>query len=96
MNRRDLLKTAACLSVLPASVRAQAPAFKRVRPGEPGWPTEAKWQELNKAVGGQLTAVRSPLEACKGADAATCDAIFKQFKNPYFIRDNVALTQCPG
>ena len=96
MNRRDLLKTAACLSVLPASVRAQAPAFKRVRPGEPGWPTEAKWQELNKAVGGQLTAVRSPLEACKGADAATCDAIFKQFKNPYFIRDNVALTQTTG
>ena len=96
MNRRDLLKTAACLSIMPASARAQTPAFKRVRPGEPGWPYEAKWQELNTKVGGQLTAVRSPLEACKGADAAACDAVFKQFKNPYFIRDNVALTQTTG
>jgi FAD/FMN-containing dehydrogenase len=95
MNRRDLLKTAACLSFVPVSAEAQT-QFKRVRPGGPGWPTEAKWQELNKAVGGQLTAVRSPLEACKGADAATCEAVFKQFKNPYFIRDNVALTQTTG
>ena len=96
MNRRDLLKTAACLSILPASAQAQTPAFTRVRPGEPGWPSEAKWQELGAKVGGQLTAVRSPLEACKGADKATCDAVFRQFKNPYFIRDNVALTQTTG
>ncbi len=96
MNRRQLLTTAACLPFLSVPAHSQTPAFKRVRPGEPGWPSEAKWQELNKAVGGQLTAVRSPLEACKGADVATCDAIFKQFKNPYFIRDNVALTQTTG
>ena len=96
MNRRDLLKTAACLSALSLPAYAQTPAFKRVRPGEAGWPSEAKWQELNTKVGGQLTAVRSPLDACKGADAATCDAVFKQFKNPYFIRDNVALTQTTG
>ncbi len=96
MTRRDLLKTAACLPFLPLSAAAQTSSFKRVRPGEPGWPSEAKWQELGAKVGGQLTAVRSPLEACKGADAATCDAVFKQFKNPYFIRDNVALTQTTG
>jgi FAD/FMN-containing dehydrogenase len=96
MNRRDLLKTAACLPVLSVPAHAQTSGFKRVRPGEPGWPSEAKWQELNARVGGQLTAVRSPLDACKGADAATCDAVFKQFKNPYFIRDNVALTQTTG
>jgi FAD/FMN-containing dehydrogenase len=100
MTRRDLLKTAACLPILPLSAHAQTPAqtpaFKRVRPGEPGWPSEAKWQELGAKVGCQLTAVRSPLDACKGADAATCDAVFKQFKNPYFIRDNVALTQTTG
>jgi FAD/FMN-containing dehydrogenase len=96
MNRRQLLTTAACLPFLSVPALAQTPAFKRVRPGEPGWPTEAKWQELNKAVGGQLTAVLSPLDACKGADAATCETVFKQFKNPYFIRDNVALTQTTG
>src|SRR5471032_1413332 len=97
MKRRNLMKLAGSLPLAAAGASAQTPkAFSRVRPGEPGWPSEAKWQELNARVGGQLTAVRSPLEACKGADRATCDAIFKQFKNPYFIRDNVALTQTTG
>jgi hypothetical protein len=96
MIRRHLLKAAACLPLMGASARAQTAPFKRVRPGEPGWPSEARWQELNAKVGGQLTAVRSPLEACKGADHTACDTVFKQFKNPYFIRDNVALTQTTG
>jgi FAD/FMN-containing dehydrogenase len=96
MIRRHLLKAAACLPLMGAAARAQTAPFKRVRPGEPGWPSEARWQELNATVGGQLTAVRSPLEACKGADKAACDTVFKQFKNPYFIRDNVALTQTTG
>ena len=96
MIRRHLLKAAACLPVWSATARGQTAPFKRVRPGEPGWPSEARWQELGTKVGGQLAAVRSPLEACQGADRATCDSIFKQFKNPYFIRDNVALTQTTG
>ena len=96
MIRRYLLKAAACLPLMGAAARAQTAPFKRVRPGEPGWPPAARWQELNAKVGGQLTAVRSPLEACKGADKATCDTVFKHFKNPYFIRDNVALTQTTG
>jgi FAD binding domain len=94
MMRRHLLMAAGSFPFIATKARAQA--FKRVRPGEPGWPSEAKWQELNAKVGGQLTAVRSPLEACKGADRATCDTVFKQFKNPYFIRDNVGLTQTTG
>src|SRR6185503_12028910 len=89
MIRRHLLTAAACLPFLDGIARAQTTPFKRVRPGEAGWPSEARWQELNSRVGGQLSAVRSPLEACKGADRAACDAVFKQFKNPYFIRDNV-------
>jgi FAD binding domain/Berberine and berberine like len=95
MNRRRLLQTAACLPLLSVPALAQVP-FKRIRPGEPGWPSAAEWQELSLKVGGQLTAIRSPIDACKGADAATCEAVFKQFKNPYFIRDNVALTQTTG
>jgi FAD/FMN-containing dehydrogenase len=98
LNRRHLLKTAACLPFLsgPAFAQMAAPAFQRVRPGEAGWPSDAKWQELGAKVGGQLTAVKSPLDACTGADKAACDAVFRQFKNPYFIRDNVALTQTTG
>ncbi|MBS0540101.1 MAG: FAD-binding oxidoreductase [Proteobacteria bacterium] len=96
MIRRRLLQAAACLSALGTSARAQTAPFKRVRPGEPGWPSDAQWQELKAKVGGQLAAVQSPLDACKGADPAACDAVFRQFKNPYFIRDNPALTQTTG
>src|SRR5471032_1514074 len=97
MKRRNLMKLAGSLPLAAAGASAQTPkAFSRVRPGESGWPSPARWQELNAKVGGQLTAVHSPLEACKGADRAACDTIFKQFKNPYFIRDNVALTQTTG
>ena len=96
MKRRNLLKLAGSLPLASAGASAQTPKFSRVRPGEAGWPSDEKWRELNASVGGQLTAVRSPLEACKAADQATCDAVFRQFKNPYFIRDNVALTQTTG
>ena len=96
MMRRHLIQTAGAFALLAGTATAQAASFKRVRPGEPGWPGEAEWQGLNTKVGGQLTAVHSPLDACKGGDKAACDAVFKQLKNPYFIRDNVALTQTTG
>ncbi len=99
MKRRDLMKYVGAASVPagPATAQGKAGAFRRVRPGEPGWPDGASWEALNARVGGQLTAVRSPLDACgDGKDRALCDAVFKGFKNPYFIRDNVALTQTTG
>jgi FAD/FMN-containing dehydrogenase len=98
MMRRDLFKLAGSFSLMAAEAGAQSGgAFRRVRPGEPGWPSPAQWQALNDKVGGQLAAVRSPLDACRGgADPAACEAVFKGFKNPYFIRDNVALTQTTG
>jgi FAD/FMN-containing dehydrogenase len=99
MMRRDLFKMAGAFSVMAADAGAQGSGgtFRRVRPGDAGWPAQAQWQALNDRVGGQLTAVRSPLDACRnGADPAACDAVFKGFKNPYYIRDNVALTQTTG
>ncbi len=101
MMRRDLIKYAGAASLMATTdVRGQTSPFKRVRPGEAGWPSEAKWQELNAKLGGQLVRVASPLDACQGlnggADKAACDAVFKGFKNPYFIRDNIALTQTTG
>ena len=99
MMRRELIQYAGAMSLMAADAGAQAAgdAFRRVRPGEPGWPPPEKWRALNEKVGGQLQAVHSPLEACTdGKDRAACDAVFKGFKNPYFIRDNVALTQTTG
>jgi FAD/FMN-containing dehydrogenase len=97
MMRRDLIKYAGAATVMATGeAGAQGAAFKRVRPGEPGWPSEAQWQDLNARVGGHLAHVSSPLEVCRTADKASCDAVFKSFKNPYFIRDNIALTQTTG
>ena len=98
MMRREVIRSAGAFSLMAAEAGAQtAGGFRRVRPGEPGWPSAEKWQVLNTEVGGQLQAVRSPLEACaNGSDRAACDAVFKGFKNPYFIRDSVALTQTTG
>ncbi len=97
MKRRNMIKLAGAASLNATGAAAQGTMpFKRVRPGEPGWPSEAKWQELNAQVGGKLVRVTTPLDACKGADKAACDAVFKGFKNPYFIRDNIALTQTTG
>ena len=89
MQRRQLLGASLALagaSVLPA-VAAAAPAA-RVRPGAPGWPSDADWAQLNTAVGGRLTRVPQPDLA--GPDAA------KLLANPFFVADTPALTESSG
>jgi FAD/FMN-containing dehydrogenase len=101
MKRRRLLQLAAALPFLgapwsAAPARAAAP-FARVRPGDPNWPSEATWDELNQAVGGRLIKVKSPLGACAEAPSdAACAQVFKELKNPYYLGDDVALTQTLG
>jgi FAD/FMN-containing dehydrogenase len=105
MNRRHLLQglTAAPLvagleTVLPQKGVAQARRSQtRARPNEPGWPDEAHWEQLRRDVEGRLLKVRSPLAACAQAPASPhCDQVFKQLKNPYYLRDEVGLTQSLG
>ncbi|MEI7871982.1 MAG: FAD-binding oxidoreductase [Alphaproteobacteria bacterium] len=98
MNRRDLLKLTGGLPFMStACAQGAKPAFQRSRPGDPAWPSDANWQALEAEVGGRLVRVTSPLEACAAAPSgAACDAVFKGLKNPYYIRDNVALTQTSG
>ena len=103
MNRRSFLSRAAALAwvpLLPKPLRAasteNAPVH-RVRPSDPAWPREASWAKLNEAVGGRLIKVNSPLSACREApDGAACGDLFKELKNPYYIGDDVALTQTAG
>jgi FAD/FMN-containing dehydrogenase len=67
----------------------------RVRPGDPGWPSEAGWQKLNDAVGGNLIAVHSLLAACeKQPGAAVC--VDANLHNPFYIGDQPAGTQVSG
>ncbi len=107
-RRRVLVNGAAALAgtVLPrARVRAaaDAPASAaraappaRVRPADPGWPSAAQWQRLAKQVGDAFVTLRSPLVDCASKGAGKCDTLFASMKNPYFLRDEVALTQSLG
>jgi FAD/FMN-containing dehydrogenase len=71
--------------------------FRRVRPGESGWPDAAEWARLRRAVGGRLVKVESPFGACARAPAgARCTELFQSLGNPFFIGDSVALTQTLG
>lgn len=98
MHRRHLMKLAGGLPLMStAPLTAHAQSFRRVRPGEPGWPSAAQWQALGERVGGQLIQVRSPLDVCRANPAgAECSAVFAGLKNPWYIGDNVALTQTSG
>lgn len=84
-------------AVAPARALAASATPSRVRPGDPGWPSETKWSHLAEQVQGQLVKVQSPLAVClAGPSGAPCAKLFKEFKNPYFLGDEVALTQTLG
>jgi FAD/FMN-containing dehydrogenase len=74
------------------------PAFlHRNRPSDPGWPSAASWAELNQEAGGHLIKVQSPLIACESAAASeSCNALFDNLKNPYYINSEPGLTQTTG
>ena len=95
MLRRTVLKG---MATLVASQTALFPRYKaeaaaangasRVRPGMPGWPSEADWESLNQAVGGRLSPVTLP--ALDQADAKML------MSNPFYIGDQPGLTQSSG
>jgi FAD/FMN-containing dehydrogenase len=68
-----------------------------VRLGDPAWPSEASWDQLDRDVEGRLIKVRSPLADCMGGTPdANCEQLFKELKNPYYLGDEVGLTQSLG
>src|SRR5580698_1699888 len=100
LSRRRLFKISVGLpfiSMLARDALAAAPAQARVRLGDPAWPSEASWDQLDRDVGGRLLKVRSPLADCVGGTPdATCEQVFKELKNPYYLGDEVGLTQSLG
>jgi FAD/FMN-containing dehydrogenase len=107
MNRREFLKATAVIPVLPvgcSSLRGTSrkrpsagPPARRVRPGDPGWPSAAQWEALRRDVGGRLVDVKSPLAECRAApDPAACDEVLRRLKNPYYTGDEPGLTQTTG
>ena len=99
-RRRQMLQAAAAWSLAaltPAPSQSAPGAPSRVRPGDAGWPSPAQWDALGRQAGGRLSAVRSPLIACRAApESAACAQLFTALKNPYFISDDPALTQTLG
>ena len=103
MHRRNLLKGVASLPLLalspsrPARPAAAATPLRRVRPGDPGWPTAADWQKLNGAVGGALLPVHALFSACESdRGSAACKDALGNVHNPFYIGDQPAGTQVSG
>ena len=108
MNRRNLIRTAMGLPLLACGL-SRGLAFassnagsarnlqSRLRPSDSSWPSTAKWEKLKQAVGGRLLKPQSPFAVCQtdpGGDA--CRGALRQIKNPFYIGDEVALTQTSG
>jgi hypothetical protein len=109
VNRRQFLRGAGAgampllcdrPSLMGCASRANAVSsemLRRARPGDPSWPRQSSWDQLNCAVRGRLLRVISPLDVCRDASKfAQCDALFKELKNHYYIGDHVNLTQTSG
>ncbi len=80
-----------------AYAQDRKPAFRRVRPTDAAWPSDALWNELDARVGGALVRLRPPLAACRAApEGSECAALFRGLKNPWYISDDPALTQTSG
>ena len=90
MKRRHLLGAGlafAGAAALPATTVGAADV-NRVRPGLPGWPTEADWSSLGRVVDGRLSPVTLP----KLDDPD----IRKLLANPFYIADQPGLTESSG
>src|SRR5208282_1194612 len=93
----DRRRAAVCERPLASTLADASPSPARVRPGDPAWPSEESWDQLGREMGGRLIKVRSPLAACVGASSdAACAQVFKELKNPYYLGDEVGLTQSLG
>lgn len=104
--RRRLLQSALALRLSPGvwlssliSTRALAArgAQARVRPGDAAWPSEARWKQLGQDVAGSLVKVRSPFADCPSVPSGpACRHLLESASNPYFLGDNIGLTQTFG
>lgn len=71
--------------------------FRRVRPGDAGWPSEQSWQALKAEVGGRLEAVHSVIEPClTDMKGEACAAVIKNARNPFYLGDQAGGTQVTG
>ena len=90
MKRRHFLGASLALAGASAArfQSARGAPVSRVRPGMPGWPGEADWAQLKRAVGGRLAPITPP--------DFDDPAVHKLLRNPFYLGDQPALTQSSG
>jgi hypothetical protein len=72
-----------------------ASPFSCVRPGHPKWPSKTCWNRLAREIEGVLIKVQSPLVSLAASESGSAE-LFNQLKNPYYLQEDVALTQTLG
>jgi FAD/FMN-containing dehydrogenase len=101
MDRRELLTSMAAfplLALVPsAPAHSAGTPLRRVRPGDPAWPTAADWRKLDEAVGGELLEVRALFSACESDRGSIgCRDALANIRNPFYIGDQPAGTEVSG
>lgn len=103
MNRRRFL--AASSATLPPLVAARLPAAaplpnpkrRRVRPSDPGWPSADRWQELGRALEGNLIRPKPLFAPCTAEPkGSACAEVMAHLRNPFFIGDQPSGTEVSG
>jgi hypothetical protein len=91
MRRRSFLKAIAA-SVLqatasrwPTLAQAKNAVRRRVRPADAGWPSRARWEELNQAAGGNLIRPLPLFAGCESLNGAACADVVKNIRNPFLF-----------
>ncbi|HEY3799776.1 MAG TPA: FAD-binding protein [Caulobacteraceae bacterium] len=88
MKRRQFLGAGLSLAAAATLDVRVAAAASRVRPGDAGWPSDSDWAGLSDAVGGRLSKVT--------LTDLSDPSVAKQLTNPFFIGDQVGLTESSG
>ncbi|MGH9442703.1 MAG: FAD-binding oxidoreductase [Thermoanaerobaculia bacterium] len=105
MHRRSWLKGVAMGAVQTLLLRrawaapkkAASPLRRRVRPGDPKWPSTKKWASLKTDVGGNLVEVKPPFAGCEtDPKSPACADALKNIRNPFFIGDQPGGTEVSG
>src|SRR5689334_19844177 len=104
MRRRSLLKGIGATVIqslmwrrLPTQATIRNLAKRRVRPSDPGWPSAAKWEELKRAVDGNLLRPQALFAPCATeARGTVCAEVMKDSRNPFYLGDHPAGTQVSG
>lgn len=107
MDRRTLLRAMAAIPLYRSICSAitlplekagmPVPRRSRVRPGDHRWPSDAAWEDLGRKVGGRLHKLESPFADCTSAAGnARCKDVLQHLDNPYYVGDQLELTQTSG